>query len=45
MVALKTNFGGQEMMSTWVLREDMNIHKKGKIMGITMSRINMKKNN
>jgi hypothetical protein len=43
MVALKINFGGQEMMSTWVLKEDINIHRKGKIMGITMMRINVKK--
>jgi len=43
MVGLKINFGGQWTMSTCVLNEDINIQKKGKIMGITMSKIRIRK--
>jgi hypothetical protein len=32
-------------MSTWVLKEEINIHRKGKIMGISIAIIKMKKNN
>jgi hypothetical protein len=42
-VASNINFGGQEIISTWVLKEDMNIHKKGKTMGMRITNINMKK--
>jgi hypothetical protein len=44
MVALKINLGGQEIISTWVLKEETNIQKKGKSMGITIIKIRMKKN-
>jgi hypothetical protein len=42
-VGVKINFGGQWIISTWVLNEDMNIQTKGKIMGITMIKTRIKK--
>ena len=37
------NFGGQWIISTWVLNEDINIQKKGKSIGITMNKTRMRK--
>jgi hypothetical protein len=38
-VGVKIIFGGHEIISTWVLKDDINIHRKGKSIGITISRI------
>ena len=45
MVGVKINLGGHEIISTCVFIEEINIQKKGKIVGITMTKIRIKNNN
>jgi hypothetical protein len=41
----KTSLGGQAMMSTWVLKEELSIQKNGKRTGRAMQRRRTRKRN